>query len=247
MDYDRIILELLDRIKRLEEDVAVLKGEKAEKTDAEEIALGIPSPSKKYQSLKDYLLQSGSDEIHVTFTEIEHILGFSLPSSARAHRAFWANTTTHSIALSWMSCEYETVEVDMRKETVVFRKKPGTRIDDLMSALVADLIHQFGLGYPISAQEIRQQMKERYGTNPGSVLPADYCYNRVNKGIDYRTKPALFEFDAATGQYKCLGIYPYNGDVFYRPRGESHDIRVGTCEHGKRKIDGKNFLKDDEI
>lgn len=31
MDYDRIILELLDRIKRLEEDVAVIKGEKAEK------------------------------------------------------------------------------------------------------------------------------------------------------------------------------------------------------------------------
>lgn len=239
MDYDRIILELLDRIKKLEEDVAMLKENYPQIAEGIPSSADIPAPSKKYQCLTDYLLQSGENQVHLTFREVEQILGFSLPASARVHRAFWANTTTHSIALSWLSCEYETVDVDMKNEEVVFRKKPGTRIDDLMSMLVSDLIHRFGLGYTISAQEIRQLMKDRYGTNPGSVIPSDYCYNRVNNGINYLTKPTLFEYDADTGCYKCLGIYPYNGDVYCRPRGKSHDIRVGVCINGKRKIDVK--------
>lgn len=82
-------------------------------------------------------------------------------------------------------------------------------------------------------------MKDKYGLNPSSVIPSDYCYNRVNKGINYLKKPALFEFDAETGNYNCLGTYPYCGDVFHRPRGEKMDIRVGVCENGKRKIESQ--------
>jgi hypothetical protein len=45
-----------------------------------------------------------------------------LPDSAREHRAFWANTTSHSIALSWLSVGYKTVDVNLSSELVVFEK-----------------------------------------------------------------------------------------------------------------------------
>ena len=236
MDYDRIILEMLDRIKALEDDVAKLKANQEVSSTLVEVAPESPATGKKYRALTDYLTNTAKDQVQLSFAEIEQILGFKLPSSAREHRAFWANTTTHSIALSWLNCGYETEVVDLTHETIIFGKKHGTRIDDFMITLVAGIIDTRGLGCEISSQEIRQMMKDRFGTNPGSVLPADYCYNRVNLGINLLTKPTLFEYDAESGLYKCLGSYPYNGDIYHRPKGEKADIKVGVCENGKRHI-----------
>ena len=58
----------------------------------------------------------------LTFSQIENAIGFSLPESARQYREFWANTTTHSIALSWLSVGYKTVDVNLANETVVFER-----------------------------------------------------------------------------------------------------------------------------
>ena len=236
MDYDRIILEMLDRIKALEEDVAKLKSNQTAVPALIESASENPATGKKYRALTDYLENAARDEIQLTFSEIEQILGFKLPGSAREHRAFWANTTTHSIALSWLNCGFETETVDMNTGTITFGKKRGTRIADLMTILVADIIDSRGLGCEISSQEIRQMMKDRFGSKPGSVLPADFCYNRVNLDPQVLKNPTLFEYIPESGLYKCLGAYPYNGDIYHRPRGEKEDIRVGVCENGKRRI-----------
>jgi len=236
MDYDRIILEMLDRIKVLEEDVAALKNGSRETADTFPSQSDIPAPGKKYRRLTDYLINSGEERIQLSFKEIEKVLDIKLPDSAREHRAFWANTTTHSISLSWMCCGFETVDVDMKEELVTFAKKVGMRIDDYMTMLVTELVEQFGDNHIISSQEIRQMMKSKYGTNPGSVLPADYCYNRVNLGTNILTKPTLFEYQADTGLYRCLGICAYNGDVYHRPVGSKTDILIGVCRNGKRII-----------
>jgi hypothetical protein len=235
MDYDRIILEMLNRIKALEDDVAKLKSNQ-NVVPTVESAPENPATGKKYRALSDYLVNAARDEIQLTFSEIEQILGFKLPSSAREHRAFWANTTTHSIALSWLNCGFETEVVDMSSGTITFGKKRGTRIADLMATLVADIIDTRGFGCEISSQEIRQLMKARFGTNPGSVLPADFCYNRVNLDSRFLKNPTLFEYIAESGLYKCLGAYPYNGDIYHRPKGEKEDIKVGVCENGKRRF-----------
>ena len=58
----------------------------------------------------------------MSFKEIEDVLGFELPASAREHRAFWANTESHSIALSWLSVGYKTMVVDLAEERIVFEK-----------------------------------------------------------------------------------------------------------------------------
>lgn len=117
MDYDRIILELLNRISVLEERVNNL--ENSSSTNKKNTA----ATSKKYRYLADYLHNTKEEDVKLTFAEIEQILKDKLPSSAYQHRAFWANTESHSIAISWMSVGYQTVEVDLANRYVVFEKR----------------------------------------------------------------------------------------------------------------------------
>ncbi len=115
MEYDRIIIELLNRVSLLEEKVARLENEGLVQSDA-------PKGSKKYRRLTDYLVDkesSGETEVRLSFSEIEAIIGFDLPESKR-HRAFWANTESHPIALAWLCTSFRTVEPSVESETIVW-------------------------------------------------------------------------------------------------------------------------------
>ena len=110
MDYNRIMLEMLDRIKQLEERVNKLENRKETSPQ---------KASNKYRHLTAHLKKNNSP-VRLTFTEIEKILGFKLPASAYQYREFWSNTKSHSIALSWLCIGYKTVEVDIDNEFVIF-------------------------------------------------------------------------------------------------------------------------------
>ena len=128
MDYDRIIIELLSRVQALEDKIATLDKNSTEVfVSSSDEALEIVVSSKKYRLLSDYLYSSKDDMVKLTFEDIEKILGFKPPPSAYVHRAFWANTKTHSIALSWMGVGYETVEVSIKDRYVVFERTPEYR------------------------------------------------------------------------------------------------------------------------
>ena len=121
LDYDRIILEMLNRISVLEEKVKKLESVPTDEIFEEDGEM-TPSVGKKYRFLADYLLKSGKERVTLTFREIESILQTKLPPSAYGHRAFWANSPSHSIALSWMNVGYKTIDVTMG-QSVVFEKK----------------------------------------------------------------------------------------------------------------------------
>ncbi len=148
MDYNNIILELLDRIKTLENKVSNLEDKinNIDKQDTtslsnekydEEINNGYKntndeleiSSGGKYYSFTNYLKNSNLGHIEMTFNEIENILRFKLPSSIRKHRANWSNTTTLSFPCSWLKAGYKTTEVDMLNETVTFYKDSLSNIN----------------------------------------------------------------------------------------------------------------------
>lgn len=84
----------------------------------------------KYQKLYRRLRDLADTEWRTTFGEIESILGFELPDSARLYRPWWANqdmSNGHSQALAWGVAGWETAEVDMESETLVFRKRKGQK------------------------------------------------------------------------------------------------------------------------
>lgn len=102
-------------------------------------------------------------------------------------------------------------------------------IDEKMIAAVKEMIDIYGIGHLVTTAELHAFVGERYKIVSGSIIPSDYCYNRVNDGIAL-TKPTLFEY-VERGTYRCLGEgYPYNGGIYHKGR------RVGNCVNGKRQV-----------
>ncbi len=85
--------------------------------------------SFKYRSLSKYLQESDKDMLRKTFTEVESLIEGELPVSAREHRAWWSNSTTHSHARhGWLDAGYETAQVDLDKEELVFVRQSSPRV-----------------------------------------------------------------------------------------------------------------------
>ena len=80
----------------------------------------------KYHRLYMYLSGLQAGDWRASFSEIELLLGFDLPASARRHRPWWANQGSgggHSHARAWVVAGWETAEVDMGSETLLFRRR----------------------------------------------------------------------------------------------------------------------------
>ena len=89
---------------------------------------GVSPPSGKYAPLYRHLSASCSVTWLASFGEIEAILGFRLPASARRHRAWWANGG-HSQADAWLAAGWRTRSVDFGEETLVFERMAPARPD----------------------------------------------------------------------------------------------------------------------
>jgi len=77
----------------------------------------------KYEQLRDHLKGEREELIRLTFSEIEEILGFSLPKSAYEYRAWWANDGNHVQARDgWISAGYNSEAVDLDNHRVSFRR-----------------------------------------------------------------------------------------------------------------------------
>ncbi len=74
----------------------------------------------RYEPLGQFLANQNAAETPLTFKEVERIIRRSLPSSARRHPAWWANTRTHSQAGSWLDAGWRTERVELVAERVVF-------------------------------------------------------------------------------------------------------------------------------
>jgi hypothetical protein len=76
----------------------------------------------KYDPLTRHLKAEKSPRIGMAFDEIEAVLGFPLPKSARKHRPWWSNRAEggHVQALAWVNAGYQATEVDIAQERLLF-------------------------------------------------------------------------------------------------------------------------------
>ena len=77
----------------------------------------------KYSPLYEHLKTLPYDRWSATFDDLEKLLGFELPDSARLSRPWWANGASrggHSQALAWEMAGWKTTDVDMEEERVTF-------------------------------------------------------------------------------------------------------------------------------
>ena len=86
----------------------------------------------KYEPLGQFLKKQKRDRVNITFAEIEHVIGMKLPKSSKSHRAWWSNNPSNNVMTKeWLAAGYETEEVDIAREKLVFRKSNVERATGL--------------------------------------------------------------------------------------------------------------------
>lgn len=77
----------------------------------------------KYAPLGQHLAAQTSSPVRLTLDQIETIISDALPEAARQYRAFWANNKEgHVHAAAWLDAGWTVESVDLRKDTVTFRR-----------------------------------------------------------------------------------------------------------------------------
>lgn len=78
--------------------------------------------------------------------------------------------------------------------------------------------------------QIKQLAEDNYGLNKSSVIPSDYCYNRINEGIGFDKNILIY---LGFGEFLYVGkSYKYKGLVFQKTKGEREDKIVGKWHDG---------------
>jgi hypothetical protein len=83
------------------------------------------SDAGEYELLSKYLRDRYADRIVLTFSEIEDLLGFSLPVAARLHREWWDepnSTTDRSAQADAWKLASRTASVNMLAQIVLFER-----------------------------------------------------------------------------------------------------------------------------
>lgn len=78
--------------------------------------------SSKYEPIGSHLKSMGGEVATLSFDEVEELIGGPLPSSARRHRAWWANTDTHSQASVWLKSGWTVARADLENATITFAR-----------------------------------------------------------------------------------------------------------------------------
>lgn len=76
----------------------------------------------KYDRLQRFLRQSATDELILSFDQVEQILDDKLPASAFQHRAWWSNSETHVEATAWLKAGWKVEDLDQQRKWVKFRR-----------------------------------------------------------------------------------------------------------------------------
>lgn len=80
--------------------------------------------TSKYDPLRTFLTSLQENEWGATFFDVEKVLGFRLPASARNYPAWWANERrgSHTHSKAWLGAGWLTSDVDLNGERLVFRR-----------------------------------------------------------------------------------------------------------------------------
>lgn len=76
----------------------------------------------KYNPLSARLAGHAGPEWRASFAEIEAVLGFPLPKTARSGRAWWRNAGGQPHQRAWTGAGWEAVDVDPAAGLVTFRR-----------------------------------------------------------------------------------------------------------------------------
>lgn len=160
---------------------------------------------EKYIELTSYLEKCGKDELRLTFSEIESILGCKLIDSAYEYPALWSNSESHSIAFGWLNAGYNTRNVDILNQTVefvrigyeAFHKEPKTAVQTVRKQEARKNL----LSVETALENIKVYFNETVADKHGRYMSWRHCYDNF---VSLRTHR-----DEKTVGYLCLHLAFY--------------------------------------
>jgi hypothetical protein len=131
----------------------------------------------KYDPLQHHLSNSRG-AVELQFTDIEELLEFDLPASARRHAAWWSNSGgSHVQSAAWLNAGYRTQNLDLSQERVRFVPEAHTGFGEMKQSAFG---HQQKVQAP-PAPEAAGELKRHpaFGVWKGKVtLLPDYDYTQ---------------------------------------------------------------------
>jgi hypothetical protein len=77
----------------------------------------------KYEPLGAFLRSQRTQEVRMTFDEIERVTGLKLPPKAQHHRAWWSNNSSNNVMTKvWLEAGFQSAQVDVEGRKLVFRR-----------------------------------------------------------------------------------------------------------------------------
>ncbi len=75
----------------------------------------------KYDPLTIFLKSRGGNEVRMTFSEIERVIGHKLPAKSKTIRAWWSNNPGNNVLTkAWLAAGYKSAQVDIAGERLSF-------------------------------------------------------------------------------------------------------------------------------
>lgn len=166
----------------------------------------------RYDAITQYLRQNGPEKRELNFSQIERLIGSSLPPSARTYAAWWANDARPGRqSNAWLSIGWKAGEVDLTDELVTFTKSAA----EPSQCSSADVLKkQFPAAVTVDLPE---------APNGRIQLVAEICWKAL--GIVQRSASGSLKFPsvpAAAGLYR-FRLLSSNGGRHYI--GESVNVR----------------------
>jgi hypothetical protein len=77
----------------------------------------------KYAPLAAFLRGQRTNEVSLTFADIERIVGTKLPPKAQHHRAWWSNNPSNNVMTKvWLAAGFRSEQVDLEGRRLTFRR-----------------------------------------------------------------------------------------------------------------------------
>lgn len=155
----------------------------------------------KFKRLAAYFSELKEPLVKLSFSDIEKIMGESLPRSATNYRAYWSGPKDHVFPRTWEYNGYQLIDISLEDQRAIFEKK--TRSERRLEIII-DVIN--GLGGTASYPDIYREL-----TNKSEFYPDDFA---SEGNLQATVRQIIQEHSSDSSIYKSS-----NKDIFYSVKG----------------------------
>lgn len=177
---------------------------------------------KKFIELNYYFAELNEQLVELSFSEIEEIIGQSLPKSVTIDSTYWSGPKDHALPRTWESNGYQLIHLSLEDQIAIFEKK--TRSESRLE-IITEVINELGGEATYSA--IYNQLK-----NKPNFYPENFA---SDSNLQASVRRIIQEHSSDSSIYESS-----NEDIFYSVKGVGRG--VWGVRESYRKYEKRNDI-----